>query len=105
MPSLHLIKNDPKLPGIFPVKGCPHIYESGYWVMADQTANALVGGSIHFHESQSKAFFFGGMITEAKKTVEGEYAGRFVFTFTFDPACRGVRTSRNGWAMEMKIER
>ena len=103
MPTLHLIKNDPKLPGIFPIKGCPHVYESGYWVMADQTAKGLVGGSILFHDRQTQASFFGGIITEATKTTDGKYAGRFVFKFTYDPVCKGVRTSRDGWAMEMKI--
>ncbi len=71
--------------------------------LTQDTANALIGGTIYFHEAQSKPSFFGGVMLCAENIQEGDAAGRFIFTFKSDPACKGVTTSRGGWAQEMKI--
>ena len=103
MPAIHIIKKDQGLPSITQTKPGSGIYRSGFWVLAKTTAEALKGGKIYFHERQSDPSFHGGIIMEAEKLEEGEQAGRVVFTFKFDPACRGITTSREGWSQEMKI--
>ena len=103
MPDIHLIRNEPGLPQIIPIAPGADIYRSGYWVIAETTAKALIGGRIYFHEHQANPSFYGGIITGVEKMEQGEWAGRVVFTFKFDQACRGVTTPRDGWAQEMKI--
>jgi len=104
MSAIHVIrKNDPTLPPIELIDRDSGLHRSGYWVVSEETARSLVGGKIYFHREQSKPSFFGGTITAAEKIEEGAYAGRILFTFRFEEACRGVRTERIGWAQEMKL--
>ena len=103
MSEIHLIKNDPGLPSIVPVEGEPNTFSSGYWSLSEQSALSLLDGRIYFHERQNDPSFFGGRIVDAWVQPEGEYRGRIVFKFIFAEACKGVKTSRAGWAQEMKI--
>jgi hypothetical protein len=103
MPAIHIIKNDPSLPQIRPVKPGSDVYTSGRWVLSEEKANALVGGNIYFRDAQLKPSFFGGLILSAEKIREGDAAGRFIFTFRSDPACKGITTPKEGWAQEMKL--
>jgi hypothetical protein len=103
MVSLHLIRNDPKLPQIMPVEPGSDLFQSGYWSILEAKAEALKGGKIFFHEKQSEPSFFGGEITDFKKVPAGAYAGRIIFIFKPDLACKGVKTPKEGWAQEMKL--
>ena len=103
MASIHLIRNDPKLPQIKPVEPGSDLFQSGYWLVSEAKAEALKSGKIFFHEKQSEPSFFGGEITGIQRVTAGEYAGRIIFIFKPDPACKGVKTPREGWAQEMKI--
>jgi hypothetical protein len=103
MPAIHLIKNDPSLPQIVPIEPGSNVYKSGRWVVAQAKAAALIGGKIYFHDKSSSPSFFGGTILAAEQIQDGEAAGRFIFTFSFDPACKGVTTPRAGWSQEMKL--
>jgi hypothetical protein len=103
MGAIHLIRNDPKLPQIKPVEPGSDLFQSGYWVISESTAEALKGGAIFFHEKRSEPSFFGGEIMGFQKVVAGEYAGRIIFTFKSNLSCKGVKTPRNGWSQEMKL--
>ncbi|HZR16189.1 MAG TPA: hypothetical protein VFE51_02580 [Verrucomicrobiae bacterium] len=105
MASIHLIRNDPKLPQIKPLAPGSALFQSGYWVISEDKAKALKGGKIFFHEKQSEPAFFGGEITEFQKVAAGEYAGRIIFVFKPDQTCKGFKTPTDGWAQEMKIIR
>ncbi len=72
-------------------------------VVGRGTAIRLIGSHIFFHEAQAKPSFFGETILAVERIAEGEGAGRFIFTFRFDPKCRDVKTPREGWSQEMKI--
>lgn len=102
MTAIHLLKNDPALPSIEPIEPRSNIYRSGFWSVPIETAKSLKGGRIYFHERQSDPSFFGGIIRDAAIVEEGEYMG-VVFTFRFDPSCKGVKTSVDGWFREKKI--
>jgi hypothetical protein len=102
--AIHIIKNDPALPDILPVERDSDVYWSGNWILTKEAVHALIGGRVYFHEKQSSPSFFGGTILHAQQIPEGdEYAGRFILTFRFEPACKGVTTSLDGWAQEMKL--
>ena len=103
MPSIHLIKNNPDLPGIDPINPGSTTHRSGYWAVSPEIANALVGGEIFFHEAQVAPAFIGGTIICAEVQADGPYAGRIVFTFEADPFFVGVEAGPEGWNREKKI--
>ena len=103
MPAIHVIKNDPSLPQIRPIQPGSDIFTSGRWVISEETAASLIGAKIYFHEAQMKPSFFGGTILSVEKIREGEAAGRFIFTFRSDLACKDITTPKDGWAQEMKL--
>jgi hypothetical protein len=101
MSAIHLVKkNDPNLPPIKPVKEIGDgVFSSGDWFLSEARATSLIGGKIFFHRTQKKPSFFGGIVTKVERSPAPD---RFVFYFTYDPQCRGVSTSNDGWAMTMK---
>jgi len=58
---------------------------------------------IYFHTAQVKPSFLGGQIAGCRVEKSGEWKGRIVFRFRQEPLARGVKTGKDGWAMEMKI--
>jgi hypothetical protein len=100
MPCIHLIE---KHGFIRPLPSSDGESESGYWHLAQDTADALVGGEIYFHKKQSEPSFYGGHILGFSAPTEGAYTGRIVFRFRFDRVCKEVSAGRGGWSMEMKI--
>ena len=102
MAAIHLIKNDRSLPQIIPIAQGSDIFRSGYWLIAEATAKALVGGNIFFHKKQEESSFFGGVI-ESIEVAKGQYAGRIIFIFKSDQTFKDIKTPRKGWSQEMKI--
>ena len=47
---------------VHPVSTNPSIWESGYWVIAEATAERLVGADLYLHSGQLDASHFGGKI-------------------------------------------
>jgi hypothetical protein len=79
-------------------------YESGYWAVAPDTAEKLVGGEILFHKKQSDPAYYGGVIKNYRIQEDGEWKGRVVFRFIADPQrLRGTDAGQDGWGMEKKI--
>jgi len=86
------------------VEGADGEWESGYWSLTPSRANQLIGDHIYFHEGQKEPSFYGGIILSCRVQPDGEYAGRIIFRFRYDPEHRGVRTHGPGWGNEMRIE-
>ena len=104
MAAIHVIqRKDPTLPRPTPLGRASVTYRSGNWLIAEQRALSLINGIIYFHRSQAAPSFFGGKITAVQKLEDEDDAGRVVFTFVADQACKNVRTPRDGWSQEMKI--
>jgi len=80
-----------------------HEWESGWWAIPEQTAKALIGGLIFFHEEQKKPSHFGGKILDYRIETDGEYEGRILFRFESLQECKNVKTSSDGWSFEKKI--
>ncbi len=81
-------------------------YESGFWDVAEATAQLLLGGSIFFHKKQDEKSFYGGTILAYRITTKQDsekYAGRIIFIFRFSPDHRDVKTDIHGWGNEKKI--
>ena len=104
MPAIHLIKKSKAgLPPIVPVAGEANTYTSGFWTLSEDTARSLIGGKIYFHVRQREPSFYGGRILDAWREVGGQYPDKIVFKFVFSDDGKGVRTSADGWAQEMKL--
>ncbi|MBS0174767.1 MAG: hypothetical protein JSR64_12085 [Nitrospira sp.] len=78
-------------------------WESGWWVVAPNTAEQLIGGHIYFHKTQAKPSFFGGTIISYRIEAEGEWSGRVVFKFCAGPEFKDVKAGSTGWGMEKKV--
>lgn len=78
-------------------------WESGWWAIPEETARALIGGLILFHEEQKKPSYFGGKISDYRIEGVGEYEGRIIFKFEFLQECKGVKAGSDGWSFEKKI--
>lgn len=102
MPVLHLIEI-----GRFPenlklLDKETHEYESGFWYIAADKAQRLVGGDILLHDAQDQPPRFGGRILGVRMVaVEGKE--RAVFRFKFMPEVRSLKAENSGWSQEMKI--
>jgi hypothetical protein len=103
MKAIHLIQKDPDLRPWPSAEGPPQ-YESGYWDLAKDRAESLVGGDIYFYEKRSKPSFFGGVIESFRIMDKDPWKGRIIFILRSLRGHKEQRTSKAGWSMEMKIE-
>lgn len=80
-------------------------WESGDWVITPQRAQTLVGGNVYFHRGQKERSHFGGAITGFRVIAAPHpNAGRLIFEFTFDDACRDVPSPSSGWGNEQNYQ-
>ncbi len=75
------------------------VYESGNWIVADETANKAVGGRLYLHESRAADAWHGGTIVSW--TPAANEPGRKVFRYRVEGPFR-VRL-REGWGQEKAI--
>jgi hypothetical protein len=101
-PRIHLIE---KRGYIKKLKDREREYESGWWVVSEETAQSLIGGLIFFHEAKTKPSFFGGTILGFRIETEGEYQDRIIVRFESSLECKNVKAGAEGWAQAMKIVR
>lgn len=80
------------------------LWESGYWTLTEKSAKSLIGGDIYLHSNQSKPSRFGGVIQNYRVIENGEFEGKIVFEFLADIEHKNVRTSKEGWGREKKID-
>jgi len=80
-----------------------NLWECGWWRLAENQVQDLLGSSIFFHKKRLEPSFYGGTIKGYRIEEEGPYQGRVVFEFEFQPACRNIKTDGTGWFLEMKI--
>ena len=100
MPAIHLIE---RLGNYQCVDKVSNEWESGYWVVAEDTAAQLVGGQLYLHDAQDKPSRFGGDILSFRVHRGGDQDGRVVFRFKPTPHCKNVRAGRDAWGNEKKI--
>ena len=104
MPNLHLVE---RKNNVSKVQNSDNEWESGYWVVSDETAQKLVGGNLYLHEKQSAPSHFGGTITGYRvfrDSSQPEVDGRVIFRIKAAVTYRGIKTGREGWGNEKKIE-
>ena len=100
MPEIHLIE---RLGNYRALNDGSNDWESGYWVVAQETAARLVGGQIYLHDGQDQPSRFGGNIASFRVQGGGELDGRIIFRFTPTRECKGASTDMQGWGNEKKI--
>ena len=71
-------------------------YESGDWDISTQEAEALIGGTLHLHQTKRTPSYFGGVI-ESYRVVETDnaHSTRIAFVVRSTLDARGVRWSGN----------
>jgi hypothetical protein len=80
------------------------IHDSGLWDVSIQTADALVGGDIYFHDKQKEPSYYGGKILSySVHEVDDEYRGRIIFRFAYSRDHRNALAGAGGWSYEKKI--
>jgi hypothetical protein len=86
------------------VPDVPGEWESGYWVIAQETAQRLIGADLYLHSGQNEPSHFGGKIVAFRTHRSGpEIDGRIVFRIRATPKYKGVVTGREGWGNEKKL--
>jgi len=66
MPDIRLVE---RLGNLRPIDKEAGVWESGYWVISEETAEKLVGGNIYLHSGQTKPSHFGGRILTDAQTI------------------------------------
>jgi hypothetical protein len=79
-------------------------WESGYWVIAEETAQRLVDGDLYLHSGQGEPSHFGGRILGWRVHHDGsEIDGRVVFRIRPSIGHKGMVTTRDGWGNDKKL--
>jgi hypothetical protein len=79
---------------------CPNSteFESGYWWrFGRKNADALIGGHIYLHASQSSPSHQGGVVVGYRIQKDGEFKGRYIFRFKPSAQHRGVVAEPGPW--------
>lgn len=100
MPAIHLVERQNN---IRRVSSLPQEWESGYWVVGEDTAQCLVGGDLYLHSGQQEPSHFGGVVLSYRIHRGGAEDGRIVFRFRATAEHQGVQTGRQGWGNEKKL--
>lgn len=103
MPSIHFVE---RKNNVHKVQGTVDEWESGYWVVAHDTADRLVGGDLYLHAKQDSPSHFGGVILSWRAVADAsqpEIDGRLVFRIRFTPAHRDVKVGPEGWGNEKNL--
>lgn len=100
MPTIHLIED---LGNMRILNKSNSEWESGWWALAPETAEKLIGGYIYFHKKQAEPSFFGGLILSYRVETNGEWVGRVIFQFKTGLEFKGIKAGSAGWGMEKKI--
>lgn len=101
MASIHLVE---RLNNVRKLSADPPVWESGYWVVSEESAERLVGGDLYLHSGQQTPSHIGGTILGYRVHRDGtETDGRVVFRIAPSSAHKGVSTGREGWGNEKKF--
>jgi hypothetical protein len=103
MPAVHFVE---RLNNVHRVPDAPGEWESGYWVVSEETAARLVGGDLYLHFGQGEPSHFGGRIISYRvyrDDTGSEIDGRILFRIRPSLEYKGVVTERQGWGNEKKF--
>ena len=93
-PRIHFIENFGN------VWQCPEStdFESGYWWrFGSANADALIGGNLYLHSSQSSPSHQGGVVVSYRIEQQGEFKGRYIFRFRPSAKHRSVSAEPGRW--------
>lgn len=103
MPSIHFVERKNNVRRIPDVLG---EWESGYWVIAAETAQRLIGANLYLHSGQNQPSRFGGKIVAFRihrDDANAEIDGRIVFRIKASLEYKGFVAGREGWGNEKKL--
>jgi hypothetical protein len=77
-------------------------WESGFWDVAQEHAQKLVGATLYLHRTKHQPSHFGGRIL-SYRIEEGASIPRVIFTVRAAADCKDVKAGPRGWAKDCKI--
>jgi hypothetical protein len=98
--KIHLICRDQL--GLRCVDAKANLYDSGDWLLSEDEASGLLGGTAYFHQTKSKPSYFGGVIQSLRAIGDGPDddqspgRSRYVLTLTSRAEAKGVGWDRRG---------
>ena len=102
MPAVHFVE---RLNNVRPVSDSGE-WDSGYWAIAEETAQRLVGGDLYLHSGPAEPSHFGGKILSYRvhrDRAAPEINGRMVFRVKPTRGHKGVPPGQDGWDDERKL--
>ncbi len=78
-------------------------WESGCWPISEETAQKLVGATLHLHRTKNQLSHFGGRILSYRVEQTGPSAGCIVFIVRATVDCKDVKVDSKGWTKDCKI--
>ena len=78
-------------------------WESGFWPVPEETAQKLVGATLHLHRTKNQLSHFGGRILSYRIEQAGPSAGSVVFIVRATVDCKDVKAESKGWTKDYKI--
>lgn len=103
MPAIHFVE---RKNNVRRMPGANGEWESGYWVIAEETAQRLIGADLYLHAGQNEPSHFGGEIVAFRihrDDGNAEIDGRTVFRIKASLDYKGVVVGREGWGNEKKL--
>jgi hypothetical protein len=98
-PRVHFIENKRRM---HPIPNSSD-WESGYWYrFGGKNAAGLIGGGIYFHTAQTEPSYDGGVITGYHIQPEGEFKGRYIFTYRPALEFVGISAGTGRWTWRYK---
>jgi hypothetical protein len=88
------------------IAGTTDEWESGFWVVSEETAQGLVGGDLYLHSNQDAPSHFGGTILSHRVVDDPsrpDICGRLIFRIRATMGHKGFQAGRAGWGNEKKI--
>ena len=103
MPSIHFVERKNNLRR---VQGTDAEWETGYWLLSEETAQRLIGADLYLHSGQNEPSHFGGTILSFhvhRDPGNPDLDGRLVFRFRASRSHKDLTTPKEGWGNEKKI--
>lgn len=100
--SIHVLEKSAEDEILRRVDGTVDEWETGYWIIGDSTAKALIGGMVYVHRGQYKPSHAGGKIVDIYHAT-GTDLKRRVIRFKDLPTAKNVLTEKQGWGNERKV--
>lgn len=102
--AIHVVEKGLKIENLRQLQGNddPEVWETGYWIISDETAQSLIDGMVYVHRGQNLPSHAGGKIIAIYHEA-GTEPKRRVIRFRSSSDAKDVVAGRSGWGNERKL--